>query len=238
MPLFSLRSRGGWGIGEIGDIAPFCAWVAAAGHRLVQLLPILEMPPGERSPYAALSAFAIDPLYLSLAAVEDFAAAGGDGALTGAERQALDTARAESGIDYDGVRVLKRRALEIAFTRFLATEWRGDASRARAFRRFREAEASWLADYALFRACQERQAGRAWIAWDAPLRDRVAAALGERRVALARELLFHEYVQWLAAEQWAVARRGAAAAGVRLKGDLPFAVSGNSVDVWSRQAEF
>ena len=73
LPLFSLRSAHDWGIGEIGDLGPFSAWLAAAGHRLLQLLPVVEMSLGERSPYAALSAFAVDPIYLSLDGVEDFA---------------------------------------------------------------------------------------------------------------------------------------------------------------------
>src|SRR5439155_359791 len=63
-------------------------------------------------------------------------------------------------------------------------------------------------------------------------------ALREARAALAREGLFHEYVQWLAAEQWAAARREATALGVRLMGDLAFVVSGDSADVWARQDEF
>src|SRR5439155_10815245 len=55
---------------------------------------------------------------------------------------------------------------------------------------------------------------------------------------LAREGLFQEYVQWLAAEQWAAARREATALGVRLMGDLAFVVSGDTAHVWARQDEF
>jgi 4-alpha-glucanotransferase len=229
LPLFSLRSGRDWGIGEIGDVPALCRWLAAAGHRLLQLLPIVEMSAGERSPYAALSAFAIDPIYLSLDAVEDFAAAGGRSAL----EAAIDAARADSHIDYDGVRRTKRRALEMAFARFEAAG--GDAE---AFRRFRTREAGWLGDYALFRACQERYGGRLWTAWDPGLRDRDPAALAEASTTLARPVRFHEYGQWLAATQWEAARREAAALGVALKGDLPFMVSANSADVWARQDEF
>jgi 4-alpha-glucanotransferase len=238
LPLFALRSRSDWGIGEIGDLGAFCRSLAAAGHRVLQLLPILEMSPGERSPYAALSAFAIDPIYLSLAAVEDFAAAGGEGALGAAERAALAAARAHPGIDYDAVRTLKRGALELAFTRFVTAEWRPGSARAAAFRRFRDAEAGWLADYGLFRACQEAHAGRPWPEWEPGLRDRVPEALATAGRTLAERRLFHEYVQWLASEQWVAARHGAAAAGVRLMGDLPFMVSANSADVWPHQGEF
>ena len=49
-------------------------------------------------------------------------------------------------------------------------------------------------------------------------------------------MLFRTYLQWIAGEQWAVAR--ARSNGVALFGDLPFMVSGDSADVWSRQDEF
>jgi len=215
VPLFALRGARERGIGEIGDLPAFCRWLAAAGHGLLQLLPIVEMSLGERSPYAAMSAFAIDPIYLSLDDAE--------------HPVAVDDA-----IDYDGVRAAKRRALEASFAAFVAD----DATRSAAFQAFRARAAHWLEDYALFRACQERHGGRPWTEWDPPLREREPTALAAARAALARECLFHEYGQWLAAEQWSAARAAAEAVGVRLKGDLPFMVAANSADVWARQDEF
>src|SRR5207237_6942940 len=146
LPLFSVRGQRDWGIGEIADLAPLVRWLAAAGHGLLQLLPIVETSPGERSPYAALSAFAIDSIYLALREVEDFVAVGGEEALASGDRARLEAAREHANIDYDAVRAVKRRALEIAFERFLATEWRSSGERAAAFERFRAAEADWLAD--------------------------------------------------------------------------------------------
>jgi 4-alpha-glucanotransferase len=237
LPLFALRSTRDWGIGEIGDLPALAAWMASAGHRLLQLLPILEIPAGERSPYGALTAFAIDPVYLSMDAVEDFVTAGGTAALDPADRALLERARADAAIAYDAVRDLKRRALERAFARFLR-EWRAGSTRTAELRRFREAEAGWLPDYALFRTLQERRPGRGWQTWEHGLRTCEPAAVADTRAVTAERRLFHEYVQWLAAEQWADARRAAARVGVRLKGDLPFMVSRESADVWARQAEF
>src|SRR4051812_23379118 len=76
IPLFSFPSGRGGGIGEIGDIAAIARWLEAGGQRILQLLPINEMPPGESSPYSALSAMAIDPQFIALDHVEDFAEVG------------------------------------------------------------------------------------------------------------------------------------------------------------------
>ena len=72
VPLFSIPSARSWGIGEIADVEPMCRWLEAAGQRVLQLLPINEMPLGETSPYSALSAMAIDPQFIAIDNVEDF----------------------------------------------------------------------------------------------------------------------------------------------------------------------
>jgi 4-alpha-glucanotransferase len=238
VPLFALRSARGWGIGEIGDLGPLSAWLAAAGHRRLQLLPVFEMAPGERSPYAAITSFALDPIYLSLADVADFVASGGEAALSPEDRARLAGLRAGDAIDYDGVRGLKRRALNLAFAHFCAAEWRAGTPRAQALRAYCAAEADWLHDWALYRALKEERGEAPWTAWEPALRDRKPAALARARRALGARRLFHCYVQWLAAGQWEAARRQAAAAGVALDGDLAFMVSADSADVWVRQREF
>src|SRR5262249_21826674 len=63
IPLFSLRGDG-WGLGEIPDLVPFAAWARAAGFGVAQILPVLEVSGGQSSPYAAQTAFALDPVYL------------------------------------------------------------------------------------------------------------------------------------------------------------------------------
>ncbi len=238
VPLTALRSSRNWGVGEILDLAALSRWLAKAGQSLVQLLPVGEPSPGQDSPYAARTAFALDPLYIAMAEAEDFQAAGGERALGAADREALDRARAGRRVDYGTVRSLKWRALEIAFRRFLETEWRRTGRRAAELRAYAAEHARWLDDYALFRALQDAAPDRPWWEWDEPLRRRVPEALAERRAALEGRVLFFQYVQWLADRQWQAARREAAARGVAIKGDLPFMVSGDSADVWARQGEF
>src|SRR5678810_878327 len=81
IPLFACPSSASWGIGEIGDLPAVTAWRAGAGQRVLQLLPINEMAPGQQSPYSAISAMAIDPLFITVPSVPEFVAIGGEAAL-------------------------------------------------------------------------------------------------------------------------------------------------------------
>ena len=115
IPLFSCPTSASWGIGDIGDITCVASWLADAGLRALQLLPINEMAPGQQSPYSAISAMAIDPMFIQVPAVADFDALGGEAALPPDDRRVLDLARAAPRIDYPSVRRLKHTALRRAF---------------------------------------------------------------------------------------------------------------------------
>ena len=236
IPLFSIPSSRSWGIGEIGDIASMVRWLDAAGIRILQLLPINEMPPGETSPYSALSAMAIDPQFITLDHVEDFVEIGGEGSLEPELRARLDAVRMAPRVQYAEVRALKDVALRRSFARFQRVDLAGGTRRAAAFRAYVAAEGWWLHDYALFRALHAQQGERAWWDWPDPLRCRRGDAVEQARGELEEEIRFRCYLQWLAGDQWGAARDEAG--NVALFGDLPFMVSGDSADVWARQDEF
>jgi 4-alpha-glucanotransferase len=236
VPLFSIPSSRSWGIGEIGDLEPLARWLESGGQRFVQLLPINELPPHERSPYSALSAMAIDPQFITIAAMEDFDALGGEEKLESSLRHRLDAVRSSGTIAYDVIRSLKNTVLRRAFAHFRDREWRSGTRRASAFRSYMETQAWWLEDYALFRALKASHDERAWIDWPEPLRTRQPEALDAARTDLADDVLYRKYLQWVAGDQWGEARDRAGS--VALFGDLPFMVSGDSADVWARQDEF
>jgi 4-alpha-glucanotransferase len=236
VPLFAMPTRASWGIGELTDLPGFARWMRDAGLHVVQLLPLNEMSDGQNSPYSAMSAMAIDPIFIAPGAMPDVAALGGEDLLRADERDALEAARRSPAVAYDVVRPLKRRVFRLAFERFLREEHDRSSPRAREFAAFRAREDWWLDEYTLFRALHAREASRHWIEWPAPLRDRDPAALDTARCDLAHEILFYAYLQWVADEQWREAR--AASSGVGVFGDFPFMVSGDSADVWSRQEDF
>jgi 4-alpha-glucanotransferase len=230
VPLFSLRSTRSWGIGEIGDIPLVAGWLRAACQSVLQILPLNEMAPSESSPYSALSAMAIDPQFISIWMMED-----GE-VFEDVWKRELDAVRRAPRIDYKAVRSLKDRALKASFDRFFQTEWLMDTDRAASLRTYIATESWWLDDYSLYRALRAQAGERPWTEWPAELRDRDPSALATARASLFRDVLFVQYVQWIAAEQWQAVRMGTE--GVEILGDFPFMVTLDSADVWSRRDEF
>jgi len=238
VPLFSCTSSASWGIGDIADVEPITGWLASAGLRVLQLLPLNEMAPGQQSPYSAISAMAIDPIFIHLPWVAEFEALGGEGALSPADRETLVEVRASPRIQHERIRRVKIAWLRSAFGRFAEVEWRRDTERGRSLRAYVSEQAWWIEDYSLFRALHAREQERPWTEWPGELQRREPAAIDRARRELADEVLFQQYLQWIAGTQWIDARARAHANGVQLFGDLPFMVDGDSADVWARQHQF
>ncbi len=171
VPLFSIPSRRSWGIGELPDLVPLSRWLESAGFDFVQFLPLNEMQEGQSSPYSALSAMAIDPIFIAVEDVHEWVVAGDD-ALSSEERAALEEVRSAARVDYGVVRALKNRALRRAFDWFADHLWGTGDRRDRGLREFEERERWWLDDYSLFRALHDESGGRHWREWEPGLRDR------------------------------------------------------------------
>ncbi|MGH7335126.1 MAG: 4-alpha-glucanotransferase [Candidatus Rokuibacteriota bacterium] len=246
IPLFAIRTAHDWGIGDI-DALPACAgWIRSAGHRLLQILPPYELAEGETSPYGARTAFGIDPIYISIDSVPDLQtrdiaeALGEEGAAT------LERLRRAPRVEYHTVRALKRRVLARAFEQYVEREWARGTARAHALRAFVKQEEYWAPDLALYVALRERHHGYGWTTWPSPERDRATEVIARARSTadgaavdeLGRAVLRHQYLQWLAHEQWDRARAGMREVGVELMGDLPFVVGEESADVWARPNQF
>jgi 4-alpha-glucanotransferase len=236
LPLFSMPSTRSWGIGEFPDIVALAPWMREAGLRVLQVLPLNEMAPGQSSPYSAISAMALDPIFIAVPEVQDFHELGGEEGLDTAARGLLDHARASLRVDAWTVRTLKDRALRASFRRFVRHEWTHDTERAAELRAFIASQAWWLDDYALYRSAHHLAGAKPWHEWPPAIRDRDPSALSHLRRESAQEVLYRQYLQWIAHTQWLAAREEAAP--IRISGDFPFGVATESADVWANQALF
>ncbi len=229
LPVFSLRSRADYGVGDFGAAEGLFAWLAAAGQRLWMLLPLLPTTSGDPSPYATSGAFGLNPLFIHLDWLPEYQDAGGARLLSARQAQALLEARAAPRILYQLVFEVKRAALSAAFTQGEAHS----GERSEAFQHFRETQASWLEEHALFTALTEDQQHRPWWMWPEELAQREPLALAAARARLATPIRFHAWLQFVAHEQWARVRAAARARGILLCGDEPFIVGNDSVDAWA-----
>jgi len=244
IPLFSVRTRGDWGIGQITDLPACAAWLLRAGQRLVQVLPTQELSQGETSPYGALSAFAIDPIYIDVAAIPDLDADAIAKRLGEQGLADLERVRRAPNVDYPTVRALKKRAFHEAFKRFHTHDLVDNNSpRARDFFAFVDREGAWLRDHALYMALRASHDGHGWTTWPTEERDRehnILALAKARRDdgGIGTRVLEQMYLQWIAHEQWHAARAELKKLGVALMGDMPFIVGSESADVWAHREQF
>jgi len=233
LPLSSARGPRG-DLATFADAPAIARFLSSAGCSMWQLLPLNEISPGQDSPYAASSSYALEPLYIDLDQVVEHA---GDDALTEEEKKLLEGHRAAARVEFSVVRAVKRAALTRAFAKFKSHADGAEADRLRDFAAFRERHKSWLVDFTLYRALHERRQ-TSWRTWEPPLRDRVPAALDKARSELALAMEEIAWMQWIADAQWRKARAECNALGVVIVGDLPFMCAEDSADVWSMQRYF
>ncbi|MBF6589455.1 MAG: 4-alpha-glucanotransferase [Ktedonobacterales bacterium] len=219
---------GRFGIGDLGPGAIAALdFLAAARQRVWQVLPLGPTGYGD-SPYALLSAFAGNPLLISPEWLLN------EGWLRPADLAPLPPFPAKR-VDYEQVVPWKMRLLRASFERFRAT---ASPPFMEAFAAFREEHRAWLENYALFRALKSTHGDVAWTHWPEPYARRHPAALAAARQALADEVAFHQYTQFLFYRQWARVRQAAHQRGIRILGDLAIFVAHDSADVWAHPTFF
>ena len=219
VPLASLRSERGLGVGDVADLHGLVDWCAAIGASVVQLLPLNDMG-RDTCPYASLSAFAMDPVYI---AVDRVAELTGHADLVARLSEARERLNAAPRVDYEAVRHAKLSALFEAYQRM---------DRAQVDERlwlFGE-QNPWLDDYALYRVLKEHHGWASWEGWAAEVDtpDKLEAF----RKAHHDGIRFHKLLQQILDQQLREARAYADERGVLLKGDIPILIGLDSVDVW------
>lgn len=215
------------GVGDLGDGAyRYVDWLARAKQRVWQILPLARVGFGN-SPYAAHSAFAGNPLLVSLDRLAD------EGLLS--REEMAGGPFADDMVDYDVVGPFKLGVLRRAYERFARSATPGMRSE---FEAFRQREAGWLSDYALFMALKDAHGGAAWNQFELDLVTRQPEALHRARRELAEQISTIEFIQYQFFRQWGSVKQYANSRGVRIMGDIPIFVAYDSADVWANQELF
>jgi 4-alpha-glucanotransferase len=225
LPIGSLTTASSSGIGEYLDLIPLIKWLPKTGFDLIQILPINDTG-DDASPYMALSANALHPIYLSLRSLP--------GADTLPEfMHAVDALRPFCHtplVHYHDVLKRKLNALNIYLDhRLTAIEIDPD------FHAFVERHRSWLTPYSIFRTLKHAHGGKAWWDWEAPFIQKSPSLCHSDPIAetaLASEILRWRAIQYLCFSQWNQVKAAADAYGVLLTGDVPILINKDSADVW------
>ena len=230
IPIFSLRSEQGLGVGEFTDLPLLMDWAVATGLQLVQVLPINDTTAThtwvDSYPYAAISVFALHPLYLNLEAVAKLKKP--------ADRAELKRLRTELNaqdfVDYEPVMTAKWR-----FIRLLYQQEKKAFLDSAEFQDFLREQGEWLVPYAAFSAWRDRFGTADFRQW--PAEFQTPHDLAQRMAPTQAdfdEFGVHFFTQFHLDKQLRAAVQYGRARGVVLKGDLPIGVYRHSVDVWTQ----
>ncbi len=222
---------GRFGIGDLGKSAyDFIDFLEETGQSLWQVLPLGPTGYGD-SPYQSFSAFAGNPLLISLEALVQ------DGLLEETDLSDLtDTPHfPEDRVDYGSVIEYKYTLLREAHINFTGKSTNEAKSE---YFDFVEQTAWWLEDYAAFLAIKDAHDGSEWTKWEPYLRDREDNAVHFFRENHTVEISFQKFLQYLFFKQWLQLARYANQKGVRIIGDVPIFVAHDSADVWAHRELF
>jgi 4-alpha-glucanotransferase len=228
LPLSALHSERSCGIGEFLDLIPMVHWCKEVGLSIIQLLPLNDTGLGT-SPYDALSANALNPIFLSMHA------------LPGVE-QIYNYKDKLSKIQYwsrtPRVKFHIVRELKNVFFKEYVPHLAPQIIETEEYQTFVKQHENWLKPYALFRTLKQVHFWKRWQAWPTILQEPTPEVLRSLEEDYAEQMQFHQILQFLCFSQMEKVKRESEGNGVYLKGDIPILISKDSVDVWCEKHLF
>lgn len=218
MPIFSLPSK--YGMGSFGkESYKFIDFLKEAGQKVWQILPLVQTGYGN-SPYSSVSSTSISPYYISLELLKE------QGLLSASEIEFSKTEKMY--IDYGFLYSVRYPLLRKAFSRFDAQD-----KEFKSYIRKKESR-----DYALFMALKYASGQKHFYEWDLPFRIHDEKALKKFEKEYNDEILFWQFIQFVAKKQWLNLKKYANKNGIKIMGDMPLYVALDSVDVWTNPTLF
>ena len=235
VPVFSLRSKTSYGVGDFGDLKKMIDWVAVTHQRVLQVLPINDTTTThtwtDSYPYSCISIFALHPQYVDLTQLPTLK--------DGKKRNNFEALRQELNaleqIDYERVNEAKLKYLYEVYLQEGEKMMQG-----KAFKQFFADSEQWLVPYAQYCYLRDKYGTADFSTWP----DHHVWDEKERKVLSTptskeyKEVAFFYFVQFVLNEQMEVVHAYAREKGVILKGDIPIGVNRNGCDVWMEPKYF
>ena len=235
IPVFSLRSKGSFGVGDFGDLKMMINWIAETNQKVLQILPVNDTTSThtwtDSYPYSAISIFALHPQFADLRqlpAIKDRKKAEDYEAL----REELNALKQ---IDYERVNNAKTEYLRIIFK-----QEGEEAMKTDGFKEFMKENEHWIAPYAKYCSLRDKYGCVDFAKWkgNEQWNEADRKALLDPKSKEFKEVAFYYYVQFILNNQMRAAHEYAMARGVILKGDIPIGVNRNGCDVWHEPQYF
>jgi len=226
IPVGALKTAESCGVGEFLDLIPFADFCRKSSIDLIQLLPVNDTGT-ESSPYSALSAFALHPVYLRLQDVPEAKDFGPDIAALQAKYELLPR------YDYREIRNAKLDLLHRIFDK------NGDKIAGSTELAAWIGQNPWIVEYAVFMNLKRSNFDASWKAWDR-MRTPTHTEIKNRwdKKSHRAEHLFFAWVQMRLDEQFSAAVAHCAKEGIAVKGDIPIMMNEDSSDAWANPEFF
>lgn len=221
IPLFSLVTEKSCGIGEYLDLIPLIQWASEVHLDVIQLLPLNDTGLGT-SPYSALSAFALNPIHLSLDELD------GINLIENSHDKIMKMRywNTPTRVKYYIVRELKMSFLKELFEKIFP-----DVKKTAKYNEF-ITQNDWLKPYALFRVFKEKHLWIEWEKWPKELQILSSSQIEQHYLENKEEADFFIFLQFLCYQQFAKTKQFADQKKVLLKGDIPILIGRDSAEVW------
>ena len=235
VPVFSLRSKTSFGVGDFGDLRKMIDWVALTRQRVLQILPINDTTIThtwtDSYPYSCISIFALHPQYADLTALPPLK----DEKEREKYEQLTESLSALPQIDYEQVNAAKTSYLRLLFEQ----EGKKVMSSA-AFKAFFAESKQWLAPYAQYCYLRDTNGTADYTQWAGHevFHEADRKALESPRSKLFKDVSFFYYVQYILNTQMKAVHEYARQKGVILKGDIPIGVNRYGCDAWQEPRYF
>ncbi len=218
MPIFSLPNK--YGIGDFGKCSyDFIDKLSASGQKVWQILPLVQTGYGN-SPYSSVCSTSFNPYFISPEKLME------QGLIT--KRELNSSISNKKYIDYGELYSVRYPMLKKAFDRFDKKD--------KNFIKYLKSKKSY--DYALYMALKEASGQKHFYEWDDPIKNRDKKALKDFEKAYKEQVVFWQFVQYIAKTQWFDLKKYANKKGVLIVGDMPLYVALDSVDVWTNKHLF
>lgn len=229
LPVFSLRTGDGFGVGEFSDLKKLVDWAVLTGMKMIQTLPINDTTMlwtnKDSYPYSTVSVFALHPLYLHLESI---------GTLADTEEQARFEAKKKELNSLDYVNYSEIIALKWKYIRAVYPQACKSTFASADYKKWFAANRQWLVPYAVFCYLRDKFHTPDFSQWGEYSRynETAIAHLTDKKSEVYDDIAIHYFVQYHLHKQLSEARDYAHHHGVAMKGDIPIGINPHSVDAW------